>query len=492
MELEMLRAGAKEVRLNVIDEKDGEVGSRSGSSSSSASSSRESSSTESHLVPGSMPSSFQVESPRKVPKRMKKRSIYFSQLEKEKMKGGGGGGSTTRKSGFNRTALVLLAFNVIQAVALVVTVLSANGKGNEGEGCNAVSSTSGSNQGGTGTGTGGQGVGPNPYGSLKDTERVMFTEMSQYLVDLSVGWDNFTQDFGKDRLPMQTKVIPPWSLGPLDDDALKDYLPLLAPSLEPEQYFLDPAANQAMLVYERFLNLSLTTNTQCFFTNYAIGSFIPNANNPANASDLVLGSVSHFEREGNCQYRNLPPSFLDSGSVDDDKAQLVALLAPYVKSTFEKTMRYPCTSYEELRVTIVQELLGVLEARARTNLVADQQALVDSYLSQFFADDAEGFIRGATGQFVKYSGPKDLVKALFARQSFVATRHRIIAQNFDVSVVSEVAVVDPNEPRRDWFDTASFTFTGLKEEGKSASSTSTPSTLQAFPKIQKVFFSYHN
>ena len=42
--------------------------------------------------------------PRKVPKRSKKRSIHFSQLEKKSKK---------KPFGFNKTSWILLAFNLI-------------------------------------------------------------------------------------------------------------------------------------------------------------------------------------------------------------------------------------------------------------------------------------------------------------------------------------------------------------------------------------------
>ena len=72
----------------------------------------------------------------------------------------------------------------------------------------------------------------------------------------------------------------------------------------------------------------------------------------------------------------------------------------------------------------------------------------------------------------------ELVRALFRRNSFIPLRHKVIAQNFDVSVVSEIQVVDASG-KQEWYDSAFYEFTG--ENAKTFP-----------PTITKVFYSFHN
>ena len=437
----------KEVRLDVIRESNTATSSSRGSSNSSLS--------EHVLMPGSMPSSFQVETPRKVPKRSKKRSIHFSQLEKAKKK---------HSYAFNKVSWILLAFNILQIVAIVFVVVRYSKDENELKNAVCVGKegrTSGSPD--------------DPFDSLDDKGTFMLSTISQYLLDLAVGGKNFTQDFGKDRVgqPMQTKITPPWDLGYLQDDEVEAYFPALAPWKEPDTLMADRGTNQAIAVYERKVNMTFTMNTVCYFTNFALGTFVAaaQANDGAAAEVLdpvALGTVQHFEQEGFCQ----------SKVADNGGSELAHTLAPFVQETIEKTAGHPCTSVEEFRVKVVQELLGIIEARARMTFSGSRQAEIEAYASSYFDPQAEAYIRDATGEYRLYQGRSDVVRAMFTRQSFVALQHRVLAQNFDVSVVSEFVINGPNQ-RRDWFDTAFFHFTG---QDASAGP----------PVITKVYFSFHN
>ncbi len=183
-----------------------------------------------------------------------------------------------------------------------------------------------------------------------------------------------------------------------------------------------------------------------------------------------------MEREGNCQY--LLPTYPDEYDADGNRI-IAALLAPYVKDTYDKTTKQPAASFEEVRMAVVLELLGVTEAKARVNLSADEQATIEKYLEIFFHDDVEGHVRDTTGSFLVYSGKQAVVKALFSRQSFVATTHHMVTQRFQVSVVSEYTLAGPNQPRKDWFDSGFFQFTD-------------ESTANGPPLINKLYFSFHN
>ncbi len=242
MEMTERMAGPKHVRLDVVEEE----------SPSSSRGSSNSSLSESVLVPGSMPSSFQVESPRKVPKRKKKRSIHFSQLEKRNHK--------SVRRGFNRTSLVLLGFNLITVAALIFVVLSKGGAGGDAAqgGKSAAADSS------------------DEYVNLDGRGALMEGFLIAYLNDLAGTWENFRDTFAPPAFPTQPKVSPSWDMGVMRDDQLQYFMPSLAPAEEPDQIFVDPTTNQAMTVYERIVNLTLTTQTLCYFTNYAIGSFLQN------------------------------------------------------------------------------------------------------------------------------------------------------------------------------------------------------------------------
>ena len=97
----------------------------------------------------------------------------------------------------------------------------------------------------------------------------------------------------------------------------------------------------------------------------------------------------------------------------------------------------------------------------------------------FFTEDCEGHIRDATGSFLVYSGRKAVVRALFGRQSFVATTHHMVTQRFQVSVVSEFTLAGPDQPRKDWFDSGFFKFTD-------------ENAANGPPLIKEVYYSFHN
>jgi hypothetical protein len=94
----------------------------------------------------------------------------------------------------------------------------------------------------------------------------------------------------------------------------------------------------------------------------------------------------------------------------------------------------------------------------------------------------EGLVRDATGVYKKLAG-EDLIDELFNRQSFQATQHRILAQRFDISVVSEIQVEDVSFENQKWFDSFYFTF---EDESKDKQQQQRP------PIIKEVFFSFHN
>ncbi|QDZ25939.1 hypothetical protein HOP50_19g84880 [Chloropicon primus] len=443
--LEMTSKDTKDVRLDVINEQDTPSSSR-GSSNSSLS--------ESILVPGSMPSSFQVESPRKVPKRQKKRSVHFSQLEKTKKP----------SSGFNRTSWILLGFNLIQVVALIVLVLHYSGDN---------ASTERICVGGGGNGNSNEGEGEKGgIGSIDSKGMFMVASINTYLDDISSpSGGNFTTNFGKSgKQPMQTKITPPWDLQYFKDSEVQDYFGSLAPNADEQQVFLGIDSSQVLAVYQKRMNLTLTSSTLCYFTNYAVGTVTPvseefkQAN--AEARDYMLSTVQHFEQEGFCT-NSLQP---------EGNGGILSRIGPYVQSTIAKTYRHPCTSFEEFRVAIVQDLLGIMEAKAReTFSTKDEEAVMD-HCTQFFAEDVEGYVRDATGDYMMLKSRAALMPVLLERPFFVALEHKVLAQNFDVSVVSQMQVTGP-EGKQEWYDTSFFQFSGEKDWP---------------PKITKVYFSFHN
>ena len=396
--------------------------------------------------------------PRKVPKRSKKRSIHFSQLEKKSKK---------KPFGFNKTSWILLAFNLIQVAALVVVVLAYSGDGDEGEHKCEVGRRDNTLPGSPDSQRG------TPFQDMDSKSIYLVQSINQYLGDLFVGGDNFTRDFGAAAQPTQTKITPPWELNYLRDDTVGDYFPSLAPSNDNEQVFLSAGGSQVLAIYERELNLTLSAQTICYFTNFAVGTATQVVGEDGGKGDghgeFALSTVQHYEQEGYCNHKYY------AGEGD---GTLLGKLSPFVRQAIGKTERHACNSFEEFRVAIVQDLLAITEATARTPFTTAEEDEIVEYASQYFAKDVTGYVRGATGEYRLYQDRMELVRALFRRNSFIPLRHKVIAQNFDVSVVSEIQVVDASG-KQEWYDSAFYEFTG--ENAKTFP-----------PTITKVFYSFHN